>query len=147
MNLVLQRQTKSPQSTQGEMTLDDQHVCWTLERPLPEYPADFHCIPAGTYPISLYPSPHFGRLMPLLAVPGHSGIEIHYGNYPLDSKGCILVGKEKSQDAVWHSREMFAELFPVIQAAIEGEGCSIEIRDIFVPDNAEAVQDAAVEEK
>ena len=129
MKITLQRDSQNTVSTQGHLVIDGQHAGYTLERPPSQYPADYHCIPAGTYPISIYDSPRFARPMPLLAVPGHSGIEIHWGNEPVNSHGCILVGKEQTLNTIWHTREKFDELFPAIQAACEAEGCEIEVID------------------
>jgi hypothetical protein len=130
MKLLLQRVTETPLSTQGHIAINGVHECFTLERPSPQYSADFHCIPAGTYKIELYASPHFGRLMPLLVdVPGHSNIEIHWGNFPSDSRGCILVGVEKAADMLYHTRDAFDVLFPMIEIAVNHEGCEIEVAD------------------
>jgi hypothetical protein len=68
--------------------------------------------------------------MPLLVdVPGHSNIEIHFGNFPADSRGCILVGVEKGVDVLFHSRDAFNALFPMIEVAVNHEGCEIEVVD------------------
>jgi hypothetical protein len=106
-------------------------MAWSLERPGPQFESDYHRIPAGVYDITLYPSPHFGRLIPLLMnVPGRSNIEIHWANYPGDLKGCIGVGMQQGKDAIYNSRMKFDEIFPLIQVAVEHEGCSIDVRDI-----------------
>ena len=80
-----------------------------------------------------YDPPHFGRIMPLLMdVPGHQGIEIHWGNYPDNSRGCILVGMSQSMDgdkpAIWNTRAAFDSLFPEIEGA-QAEGCTISVID------------------
>lgn len=76
-------------------------------------------MPPGTYTVGTYDSPHAGHPLPILRdVPGRDFIEIHCGNYPEDSKGCILVGMRRVQDTVERSREAFEQLFPPIQAAI-----------------------------
>ena len=71
--------------------------------------------------------------MPLLMdVPGHQGIEIHWGNYPDSSRGCILVGMSQSMDgdkpAIWNTRAAFDSLFPEIEGA-QAEGCTISVID------------------
>jgi hypothetical protein len=142
VKLVLQRDISNAIGTQGSLTVDGHHVAFTLERPAPQFQNEYHCIPAGTYKISIYDSPRFGRLMPLLDVPGHSGIEIHWGSFVTNSHGCILVGKERGENCIFHTREKFDELFLPIQAAAETEGCSIEVRDVAGPSNHEDVQNA-----
>jgi hypothetical protein len=139
MRFALYRQSESAISTMGELFVDGKHNCWTLERP----PGPIR-IPAGHYPITLYPSPHFGRIMPLLNdIPERSSIEIHWGNVPGASEGCILIGKQKGEDTIFFTRAAFDELFPLIQNAIENtaEGCSIDIFDVPLSTH-EDVQDA-----
>lgn len=120
------------------------HFGWTLERPGSQYKSMYHRIPAGKYPISIYDSPHFGRQMPLLRVPGHNYIEIHWGNVPSASEGCILIGKQKGKDTIFFTRQAFDELFPAIQTAVEQsvDGCSIEVFDPPLS-NHEEVNEAA----
>jgi hypothetical protein len=131
MLMILQRQTETPLSTQGEIVSDGAFMAWSLERPGPQFESDYHRIPAGTYDITMYSSPHFGRMIPLLMnVPGRSNIEIHYANYPGDLKGCIGVGMQQGKDAIYNSRMKFDEIEPIIEQACKTEGCSIEIRDI-----------------
>jgi len=123
MLLTVQRLKRTTLSVSGEMTNAGAWLAWTLENA--EY-----AIPAGTYPITLYPSPKFGRLMPLINdVPGRSNIEIHWANTPDDLEGCVGVGTMHSADAIWNSREKFAELYPIIEAAVNSEGCDIQIID------------------
>lgn len=50
--------------------------------------------PSGTYELKLTYSKRFGRYLPLVCVPGRSGIRIHSGNYSWQSKGCVIVGKD-----------------------------------------------------
>lgn len=125
------RQVYTPQSTRGEL-VDNlaKHLAWTLERPVAEYPSDYHCIPPGTYEVRLYTSLRFGRIMPLLLTPNlapNFKIEIHWGNYPQNFEGCIGVGQTFGADTIWETREMFDQLFPQIQHWIESEGLQLEI--------------------
>lgn len=144
MKLVLQRSTETPLSTIGDLSIDGVHQVFTLERAGEQFPSDYHRIPAGPYEIVLYDSPHFGRKMPMLK--GLEGpIEIHWGNVPGASHGCILVGIEKGEDAVYHSRDAFDFLFPQIFRAVNAEGCFIVILDP-PGDNGDNVQQAVAEE-
>ena len=79
----------------GHLSTDNGFDCVTLER------HDI-AIPVGTYKAILYNSPdHNNQLVPLLQnVPGRSFIEIHWGNWEKDSKGCILVGTTRDGDAI-----------------------------------------------
>ncbi len=129
MELELQRDHYSAIATTGMLSFDGVLRAYTLERPSLHYPMDFHCIPAGRYSISLYPSPHFKRIMPLLDVPGHEGIEMHWGNYPRDSHGCILVGTTRGQDVIFNTYEKFEEIFPIIESGVNSGSCFITVKD------------------
>lgn len=149
MNLTLQRDPFTPKGTAGHLFVDGAPFCVTLERPAATFADPHPCIPAGEYRVVLYQSPHFGRRMPLLEnVPGRSGIEIHWGNFVSDFKGCIGVGSTLTRlpdgsPAIWNTRVTFEKLFAAIKAAEVG-GCSIELRDADIPvrQAAPAVADA-----
>ncbi len=77
-------------------------------------------IPKGTYNLSFYQSPHNG-LVPLLEnVPNRSFIEIHSGNFEYQSKGCILVGHNRSfiegTEGISESKNTLAQLVTLLQA-------------------------------
>lgn len=134
MKLLLQRDPYGPKGTTGELSIDGgPRFCDTLERPRNDEP--FPCIPAGTFPVVLHSSPHFGRLMPLLQnVPDRSDIEMHWGNYVTDSEGCILVGDTRGvlgdgEPFILNTREAFDRLFAAIEAAAEQGDLTIEIRE------------------
>lgn len=109
MSLV--RTTFTDRSTIGELDFDG-FKCFILEpssrrsmgRPL--------AIPSGKYEISLYPSEKNHRTVPLLNdVPGRSFIEIHIGNKPGDTEGCLLPGMFRELDYVSQSKVAFDRLF------------------------------------
>lgn len=148
MRLSLYRKDETPLSTIGDLFCDGKRFGFMLEPPGPQYlAAPFHRIPAGSYKIAIFNSPHFQRAMPLLRdTPGCPMCEIHTGNIPGASHGCLVVGKQKTANAVWHSKEAFSELYPAIETAVEQttEGCSIEIHDAPLLCNHDAVNDAVV---
>lgn len=87
-------------------------------------------IPAGSYQLAVYDSPHAGHLVPiLLDVPGRSEIEIHCGNLPTDSKGCILVGLVRKADTLEASQAAFGLLFPKIQDALSRGSLTLVITE------------------
>jgi hypothetical protein len=127
MELLLERAWVDANATVGTLAIDGVFQNYTLERPAVQ-------IPAARYQIQLYPSPHFQRMMPLLMnVPGRTGIEIHFGNYPTQSEGCILVGQTRmGTDDVGNSDLAFDALFAKIQGAIEA-GDSVWITVVDAP--------------
>ena len=128
MQIELRRHTKGQRSTLGDLFIDGQLVCHTLEdvvRDLGPHgegkvPGET-AIPPGTYPVIVNMSPRFGRLFPrLLVVPFFDGILIHKGNRSEDTHGCILVGMEiGGPDLLLRSTEAFDLVFPMIQGAYE----------------------------
>lgn len=53
-------------------------------------------IPVGRYPFTRFLSPHFGVIVWRSdSVPGHTGIEIHPGNWYTDTRDCLVVGMRK----------------------------------------------------
>ena len=61
-------------------------------------------------------------------VPGFDGILIHPGTSALDTKGCILVGKNTKGGKLTDSRACFMEIYKLMkEAADHGEKITIEI--------------------
>jgi len=128
MELLLQRRPATDDAILGMLAVDGVFECFTCERVGVE-------IAPGRYPVTITPSAHFGRLLPLIEnVPGRSGLRIHSGNFPLDSEGCVLVGQSRAVDSVLDSRLAMAALQPKIAGALaRGEQVFITI----VPANVE----------
>ena len=143
MKLIVNRDNATATSTMGKMWLRsdgaerDVFAAFTLELPLRDgRPGS--AIPVGTYKVGIYPSPHFGRLMPLLeGIPGRSEIEIHWGNDVEDTRGCILVGttRDLAESKIFATRAKFDALFPLIETAVNGEGCWIEVNNPLMSGN------------
>jgi hypothetical protein len=96
----------------GQLLIDSVQECYTLE--------PVHPIPAGTYDLTVRFSPRFARLMPHVEnVPGHTGILIHWGNFPANTEGCTLVGSILGDNFVGHSRDEFDKLFLKINDALQ----------------------------
>lgn len=121
MKLTLQRLVYTDASTAGQLFVNDEMECWTLELPHKDGKPG-SAIPAGTYRVVLGPSPKFlqsndpwvkkyaGKIPHIQNIPGRSNILIHWGNYPKDTEGCILVGRVHQPNFVGESRTAFAEL-------------------------------------
>ena len=108
MEITLLRKWPRDRYIIGQMFIDDVKFCHTLE---PPRTGDHPCIPAGRYKVEMYPSGKFHALRPiLLNVPHRSGILIHEGNYPRNTQGCILVGKNLQVGSLSYSTTTLAEL-------------------------------------
>ena len=153
MKLTLDRRWKKETYTIGRLFVDNTFFCNTLEdtdRGLSQFdslekikrvkiPMET-AIPTGEYIVSMdVVSPKYsasawyynlckGKVPRLLEVPGYEGILIHVGNTPLDTAGCILVGKNTVKGQVTSSRETFSNLYKLMSAAHDrGEQITIEI--------------------
>ena len=116
--------------TIGELLVDGEHECWTLEdivRPAGEKVYGETAIPYGTYPVTVTFSNRFQRDLPLLVgVPNFTGIRIHPGNTAAQTHGCLLVGTGHTGTTVTDSRTAFNKLFPKIRDAVRrGEEITI----------------------
>jgi len=118
MVINLERFSFSPNSTIGRLAIVDGdyagYQCYTLEPQNINQSVKPRAIPLGTYAVVLRTSPRFGRLMPHLEnVPDFDGVMIHWGNFPRDTEGCILVGETlgPQPDFIGESRAAFAELY------------------------------------
>lgn len=128
MELTANREWLTAKSTCGTFLVDGRQHGYKLELPLRDGKPG-SAIPAGRYKVSVYPSPHFGRLMPLILVEGRSEIEIHWGNYPKDTRGCTLLGYTHEIDFVGESKKAFDDFWMIAQGPIERGECWITYND------------------
>lgn len=118
--LVLKRIFQNDKYTIGKLYLNDTYLCDTLEPP--KY-VNHPCIDKGTYRIGYQYSNKFGLNMPfLLSVNGRVGIMIHPGNYPKDTHGCILVGRNLAKGSVSNSKQTFQNVNSIIQGVVNLTG-------------------------
>jgi hypothetical protein len=124
MQVTLHRTIATDKSTIGELFVDGVFECFTLEDVVRDVKIFGEtAIPAGTYEVILNHSPRFGKIMPrLLEVPNFTGILIHKGNTPENTHGCILVGKDRTEDRILHSTEAYNTLFTKLWDAIKVNG-------------------------
>lgn len=129
MEIQLKRIAKRNDYTIGNLYIDGQFFCNTLEdtdRGLTDSQNLLYikskkifsktAIPTGTYKVKLTYSPRFKRILPLLVgVKGFDGIRIHQGNYPKDTEGCILVGKNTIKGGVFESKETLERLLKKLE--------------------------------
>lgn len=92
--LTLSRLTQNSFATYGQITDEENKpLCVTLELPWVDNEHGKSCIPPGAYVAHRFPSPRRGYdVFELDGVPDRGDIELHIGNLPHDSEGCILLG-------------------------------------------------------
>ena len=107
INLLLIRDTFSKDSTIGELFINGERFCDTLENPWLDNQRNISCIPEGEYPVRLRLARESAtrEYLHLLVqdVPNRDYILFHRGNFPKDTSGCILVGQGTQQDVVNNS--------------------------------------------
>ena len=107
INLLLIRDTFSENSVIGELFLNGERMCDTLENPWINNKKNVSCIPRGEYKVRLrLPRESATRdYVHLLVedVENRSYILFHRGNTAKDTRGCILVGLGSQQDFVSNS--------------------------------------------
>lgn len=153
MKLKVERRWPKATYTIGVLFIDGIRYCETLEDydrglrqsdPLRDIQrrkiAGETAIPKGTYEVQMnVTSPKYagvawyynfcrGKMPRLKDVPGFDGILIHPGTSALDTKGCILVGKNTKVGKLTDSRACFMEVYKLMkEAADHGEKITIEI--------------------
>ena len=153
MKLKVERRWPKATYTIGRLYIDGIYYCNTLEdadRGLKwNDPLSFiqsrkvageTAIPKGKYTITMnVTSPKYagvawyynlcrGKMPRLLHVPGFDGILIHTGTTALDTRGCILVGKNTKVGKLTDSKVTFQQIYKLMKAAADkGEEITIEI--------------------
>ena len=107
VNLLIIRDTFTEVSTIGNLYLDGEWLCDTLELPYIDNQRSISCIPAGQYEVRMrYPRESATRdYIHLLVkdVPERDYILFHIGNSAKDTRGCILVGIGREHNIVKNS--------------------------------------------
>lgn len=141
MKLTLNRRFKAPEYTIGDLYIDGQWFCNTLEDTDRDLSQDMlltyiqnkkiksqTAIPTGTYKVDMdtaspkysnyskYPYvKQFNAKMPrLLNVKGFEGVLIHAGNTQKNTEGCILVGINKVKGQVINSQATWKKLMNLL---------------------------------
>ena len=117
MKLKVVREIKTDISTIGRLFIDEKFFCYTLEdkdRGLKQSDTLLYinakkifgttAIPSGSYELIVNVSPKFKRMLPrILNIKGFDGVLMHRGNSADHSLGCILVGYQKGDNAIFDS--------------------------------------------
>ncbi|WP_316747601.1 DUF5675 family protein [Pedobacter gandavensis] len=92
--LTIIRTSENIGSTTGELFINGNFVCHTLELPWQNNASYISSIPAGTYTARIRYDKKDQWRVQLNNVPNRSGVQLHIGNYPSQIQGCVLVGDE-----------------------------------------------------
>ncbi len=117
IKLLLQRKWALESATIGELFVDGEFYCFTLEdvvRPIDQKIPGETAIPTGLYQVVTDWSPRFKKnMLHVLDVPGFLGVRIHPGNTGKDTDGCILVGQtvDLASQSIGASRIAYEQLF------------------------------------
>lgn len=134
LELLVKRTDYTDRSTIGELDIDGQEFCYTLEdvvRPKGVKIKGQTAIPAGRYRVRNTFSPKFGRVLPqIMSVPMFDGIRIHGGNTDADTEGCLLLGMHRGHDHIDTCRPALDHVYMMITAAeVAGKEVWITIQD------------------
>ena len=137
MKIEVNRIFKASNYTIGELSVNNNYVCDTLEdkvRVDGEKVYGETAIPVGTYTVILSYSNRFKKVMPEIQnVPNFTGVRIHCGNSSKDTEGCLLVGKwdGKTENWISDSKNSYNKLYPLLEEAFnKKENITITIKDI-----------------
>lgn len=118
-NLLIVRDQFTDKSTLGKLYLNGNFYGHTLELAWLDNKKNVSCIPKGVYDVikgnpeesSSYKYQH----LLIENVPNRNFILFHIGNYPKDTKGCILLGNTRALNFVGDSKKAFYNLMYDLQ--------------------------------
>ena len=107
VNLLIIRDEFTDKSIIGKLFLNGEWLCDTLELPYRDNQRSISCIPYGQYKVRLRTAKESAtrNYLHLLIedVKDRKYILVHIGNFPKDTRGCVLVGIGREQDRVKNS--------------------------------------------
>ena len=118
MNILISRLYYTAQATMGELFINGERFCYTLEDTVRAHGIKVPghtCIPEGEYYVKLTMSSRFKRELPMIYTEpnefeiikggiGFKGVRIHRGNKHIDTHGCVLVGMQQKGNMVLQSK-------------------------------------------
>lgn len=139
--LTLKRTDYTDKHVMGELYIGLDKLGYTLEPPWKNNHPDISCIPEGDYKLAFRTTGKFAnRSYEIMNVPGRENILIHVGNFPKDTHGCPLLGREKARGCVNESRYAMEGMLRTLEKDKE-----YTIRVIDGRKNAQAPQDKYAE--
>jgi hypothetical protein len=90
MEITVKRIYHGEEGTNGDLYIDGELTCHTIELPWLNNTPTFSCIPEGTYKLEKFFSGHLGPCLHVKDVPGRSAILMHSANNAKQElRGCI----------------------------------------------------------
>jgi len=131
--LKIMRKDRYSKSIGGELYIDGQFICYTLELPWKWNRKNVSCIPPGKYPCFWRHNRGRVQLQDIPCLGGYRvAIQIHSGNKPVHTKGCILVGETISTDFVGKSKAAMRLLEGAIHGREHGPGYSSKTISLII---------------
>ena len=132
INLLLVREDFTDKSTIGTLYINGDRICDTLENPYLDNKPNISSIPLGEYSVRLRlaresASRDYLHLL-VQSVPYRKYILFHVGNYPTQTKGCILVGLTRGNNFVKNSKDAMSFLMEEI-VTLGGENINLIIKN------------------
>ena len=107
------RSEETDEAMLGQIYVGGEEIGYTLEQPWNNNQEGESCIPPGEY-VAYIRDKETSRWdynpIQLIDVFNRSYIQVHIGNYPANTQGCILIGKGRGHNAVWNSEDAYDEL-------------------------------------
>ena len=107
--IEIAREKKNNVCILGSLSINGEFACYTLELPWRKNANDISCIPIGKYRgfirNDIRKQGIKGFKIQLKGVPDRVGIQIHIGNWPHQTEGCILVGTTRANNMVGKSAD------------------------------------------
>lgn len=113
-HVKLTRDYQDLTGTHGQMSLDGEILCFTLEEPWRDNQKKISCIPKGIYQCVPHNGAHFKNVWHVTGVQNRDAILIHAGNTLADTEGCILVGQVRTEGGVGQSQAALKKLREIL---------------------------------
>lgn len=113
LNIVVKRFKAYDNSVIGALSVNGTQICYTLEEAWRNNQKGNSCVGLGTYPAFIrYTSNKSKRewCFQLNDANGRTAIQMHIGNKPADTEGCILVGTTQGENYVGTSTQAYQKL-------------------------------------
>ncbi len=119
-----------PQGTNGELLLNGERICFTIELPWKNNERKVSCIPEGKYRLNIRSNKEFGWHLLVTGVQKRGVILMHPANNALaELEGCIApVTKLKGPGIGWSSRNALKKVMDIVFEADEYEEVYLTIK-------------------